>query len=40
MEGKLSGMLVMYLKGAFDQVSRNCPLGTMKSMEADSDLIR
>lgn len=38
-EGKLIGMLLIDIKGEFDNVSRNCVLRTMESMDADRDLM-
>lgn len=37
-ERKLADMLLMDIKGAFDDVSRNCLLCTMDGIGADGDL--
>lgn len=38
-EGKVAEMLLMDVKGAFDQVSRNCLQHSMEGMRVDGDLL-
>lgn len=39
-QGMMAGMLLIDVKGAFDNVSRNCLLRTMNTMDSDGHLIQ
>lgn len=39
-EGRMAGLLIIDVKGAFGHLSQSCQLRTMEGIEADGNLIR